>query len=135
VLPTEGSGGAFEPLPGTGSPVPSPTSHGVGVVEGHALPRRVLHEAGLNVGLELAKEVEQLRQNAQAKGRRYLTEGRLVITHADGDRVRATCRGDGCVYELEVKGEDRACTCPAMGRCAHLIALGSVTAPRGTASL
>ena len=84
------------------------------------------------------------RENAQAKGRRLLVEGRLTVQRVGGDRtltaevrggewtdwrinlfVKAKCRGDsGEVYQL---GYDprRAwyCTCPAKGVCSHLVAL------------
>jgi uncharacterized Zn finger protein len=70
------------------------------------------------------------RENAAAKGRRYLTEGRLAVRAVDerAGTVRAACRGDGTVYAL---GRDRGgwfCSCPTRGRCAHLVALGLVVA-------
>lgn len=73
------------------------------------------------------------RENVAEKGRRYLTEARLVVEHVDGQTVRAQCRGDsGAIYEL---GFDHVrvewhCTCPARGRCAHLVALMLVTVRR-----
>jgi hypothetical protein len=73
------------------------------------------------------------REDAAAKGRRYLAEGRLVVRAVDeiAGTVRAACRGDGAVYAL---GRDRGgwfCSCPARGRCAHLVALGLVVAVGG----
>jgi uncharacterized Zn finger protein len=70
-----------------------------------------------------------MRENADAKGRRYLTEGRLVLEHVDGRMVRARCRGQGAVYTVTFDGEAWECSCPAPGRCAHLIAAWLVTAP------
>ena len=35
------------------------------------------------------------REGAEAEGRRYVTEGRLVIEHVGSGDVRARCRGDG----------------------------------------
>ncbi len=68
-----------------------------------------------------------MRESAEVKGRRYLTEGRLHVVGTDGDSVVATCRGNGHLYRL---GHDRRgwwCNCPARGRCSHLWALMSVT--------
>lgn len=66
------------------------------------------------------------REPVEAKGRRYLGEGRLTVTRVDEDAVEATCRGGGAVYELGHDGEHWWCGCPARGRCAHLVALGLV---------
>jgi hypothetical protein len=42
--------------------------------------------------------------------------------------VHATCRGDsGTVYNLGHNGKGWGCTCPAKGRCSHLVALQLVT--------
>lgn len=73
-----------------------------------------------------------MRENAQTKGRRYLTEGRLTVAEVDANRVRATCRGQGTVYRL---GHDRGwwCGCPAKGTCCHLVALQLVTVTRRAA--
>lgn len=65
--------------------------------------------------------------NAEDKGRRLLTEGRLTVEKLDGGLIVASCRGDsGEVYHLGFdprgNGEWR-CTCVARGRCSHLIAL------------
>ena len=69
-----------------------------------------------------------MRESALAKGKRYLTEGRLVVTRVDGPVIQAVCRGAGEVYEL---GHDLGrwyCSCPARRRCAHLEACMVVTA-------
>jgi len=67
------------------------------------------------------------RENAQAKGRRYLTEGRLVVAHVGLDGVSAHCRGDGQTYSCSwTAAHGWRCTCPAANRCAHLVALGLV---------
>lgn len=69
------------------------------------------------------------RENARSKGRRYLAEGRLVIRSLDRRSIKAECRGDGAIYQL---GWDLDsgwfCSCPALGRCSHLFALGLVVA-------
>lgn len=67
------------------------------------------------------------RESIEAKGRRYLLEGRLVVTAVDESIVRAACRGAGAVYDVGFDGEAWGCSCPAVGRCAHLVALQLVT--------
>jgi uncharacterized Zn finger protein len=69
-------------------------------------------------------------ETAADKAKRLLVEGRLIVrTVGDPERqslIVAECRGDsGEVYHL---GFDPAqtewrCSCPAHGRCSHLIAL------------
>lgn len=78
------------------------------------------------------------RENVDAKGRRLLTEGRLLVKKVDGRMIVAQCRGDhGEMYDLghDPKNGQWRCTCPARGRCSHLVALQLVTAlpvePRG----
>ena len=83
----------------------------------------------------LAAKVPQLavsRENAQAKGRRMLTEGRLRVLRVErSGLIVAECRGDsGEVYDLGFDPGPREwrCTCLEMkGRCSHLIALMLVT--------
>jgi uncharacterized Zn finger protein len=72
------------------------------------------------------------RENAAAKGRRVLTEGRLRVRTVNEDTATASaeCRGDsGMTY---IVGGDEAgrwfCSCEAIGRCSHLIALQLVVA-------
>jgi hypothetical protein len=73
-----------------------------------------------------------VRETANEKARRYVAEGRLVVTLVAGDVVRATCRGTGESYEL---GHDPArgwfCSCPARRWCSHLAALALVAVRRG----
>lgn len=66
-----------------------------------------------------------MREDARAKGRRYLTEGRLLITRVDDAEVRARCRGSDRFYSLGF-ATDWWCDCRARTRCAHLVALQSV---------
>lgn len=70
-----------------------------------------------------------MRESAEAKGRRYLAEGRLIISVAGRDRIDATCRGSGEVYAVTYRRGGWSCSCPALGRCSHLTALMLVTAP------
>ena len=67
------------------------------------------------------------RENAEAKGRRYLVEGRLVVERVAGDTIRAHCRGGGAVYKLGLERGEWFCSCPALGLCSHLVALQLVT--------
>ena len=68
-------------------------------------------------------------ENVQTKGRRYITEARLLIEHVDRQTVRASCRGNGAIYELGYDNGRWFCTCAALGRCSHLVALQLVTVP------
>lgn len=70
------------------------------------------------------------RENAETKGRRYLTEGRIEIIWAQVlGTVVAKAHGETGTYDCgfdAAMGEWR-CTCEARGRCAHLVALQLVT--------
>jgi uncharacterized Zn finger protein len=69
-----------------------------------------------------------MRENAATKGRRLLTEGRLIVYAVDRHRIAARCRGDSAeVYDVTYERGGWACSCPALGRCAHLVALMLVT--------
>lgn len=92
-------------------------------------PAKGVVMAGASVTTGLGRKQ---RETAAEKARRYLAEGRLVVTVVDLDCqvVRATCRGDGVLHSL---GFHRRlgwwCSCPSRsGRCCHLLALRSVTA-------
>jgi uncharacterized Zn finger protein len=75
-----------------------------------------------------------VRENARAKSVRYLAEGRLIVEHVDGHTVKATCRGDGAIYQVSWSPDSGwTCNCPAKTRCAHLLALMAVTVRKGTA--
>jgi hypothetical protein len=74
------------------------------------------------------------RESIEAKGRRYLTEGRLLVIEVGPRVIRATCRGDGAVHRLGWWRGRWGCSCPAgqFGRqCAHLAALRLVVSPTG----
>lgn len=70
------------------------------------------------------------RESAHIKARRYLGEGRLVVEMAGPGYVSATIRGDGDIHVVGYARGGWDCTCPARGRCSHLLALGLVCAPR-----
>lgn len=70
-----------------------------------------------------------MRENAAAKARRYLVEGRVTVEHVHAHEVTATVRGDGERHHVAWRpGAGWSCTCPARGRCAHLRAVGHVVA-------
>jgi hypothetical protein len=75
-----------------------------------------------------------VRENAESKSRRYLGEGRLIVEQVDANLVRATCRGSGAVYDVGWTAMfGWSCSCPAKGRCSHLLALQAVTVRDGAA--
>jgi uncharacterized Zn finger protein len=71
------------------------------------------------------------RESVAEKGRRYLVEGRLTISQLDALSIEASCRGGGALYELGHNGAAWWCSCPALGRCAHLVALQLVAVRAG----
>lgn len=69
------------------------------------------------------------RESADEKGRRYLVEGRVALRFVDADRVAATVRGDGTEHRVRfTRARGWTCSCPAVGRCSHLVAVRCVTA-------
>jgi uncharacterized Zn finger protein len=76
------------------------------------------------------------RETVQGKGERYLISGRLTVHLATPESFTAFVKGDtGHQYEVIHDADFWHCTCPAHGRCAHLIAAMRVTALPGTAVL
>jgi uncharacterized Zn finger protein len=70
------------------------------------------------------------RENAAVKARRYLTEGRIILTEVTAGHVAASVRGDGAIYTATYAYGTWRCTCPARSDgCCHLKALRLVTAP------
>jgi hypothetical protein len=76
------------------------------------------------------------RETIEAKARRYLTEGRLVVTRVLGDEVTAVCMGKTGAYDLgHTPGRGWWCSCPVRtDRCSHLAALWLVTIRRPAAA-
>lgn len=72
------------------------------------------------------------REDTEAKARRYLAEGRLVVTRLLGDTVDAVCQGTSGSYELGHRPDQGwFCSCPVRtDRCSHLAALWLVTIRR-----
>jgi uncharacterized Zn finger protein len=72
-------------------------------------------------------------ESAESKGRRYLTEGRLLVRSVQPGGIRAICRGSGEYHRVGYERGGWFCTCPALGRCSHLVALQLVTVRPGAA--
>jgi hypothetical protein len=70
------------------------------------------------------------RENAAAKGRRYVSEGRLVVRTLDeaAGVVEADCRGTGAIWACGRDSRGWYCACRAFGTCSHLHALMLVVA-------
>ncbi len=76
------------------------------------------------------------RESVATKGERYLLIGRLTVVAASPDSFRALVKGDsGHQYQVIHDAGYWQCSCPARGRCAHLVAAMRVTALPGTAVL
>jgi uncharacterized Zn finger protein len=72
-----------------------------------------------------------VREAAAGKARRYLAEGRVVMIRVTESTALARVRGDGEVHTVTANPKFSSCTCPAVGRCAHELAVGLVvTLPR-----
>jgi hypothetical protein len=69
------------------------------------------------------------RETVAEKARRYLVEGRVIVTTAGPDHVAATVRGDGHLYHCGFARGHWHCTCAAGRDCSHRRALRLVTAP------
>lgn len=67
------------------------------------------------------------RENYQAKGARYIVEGRVTVDVVARAAVHARVKGTGEVYDVTATEWGWSCTCPARGPCAHLYAVQLVT--------
>ena len=69
-----------------------------------------------------------MRENVEAKAKRYLAEGRVRVQLCDEESgvASAEVRGNGAVYAVDHDDKGWHCDCPARTRCAHIIALESV---------
>ena len=56
---------------------------------------------------------------------------RLLVRSVGPEAIRATCRGNGAIYRLGYERGGWYCDCPALGRCAHLVALQLVAVRPG----
>jgi uncharacterized Zn finger protein len=65
-----------------------------------------------------------MRENAAAKGRRLLTEGRVTIRMIDADEITAVVRGDTArEYAVRWDRLGWSCECDARSRCSHVRAV------------
>lgn len=69
-----------------------------------------------------------MRENPAAKARRYLTEGRVIVTAVAPGTVTAIVRGDGVRHVTSWRHGEWTCTCPARSVCCHLLAVRTITA-------
>jgi hypothetical protein len=79
-----------------------------------------------------------VRENARDRGRRLVSEARLVIRRVNDVEILAVCRGDsGELHELDYHPNGGWwCDCEARTQCGHLYALQLVTiAPGGSVIL
>jgi hypothetical protein len=71
------------------------------------------------------------REDAAAKARRLLAEGRLRVLGADERSAQAVCCGDsGAAYRVAAEDGRWQCSCEARGRCSHIRALALVVVLR-----
>jgi hypothetical protein len=70
-----------------------------------------------------------VRENFEAKARRYLAEGRvrICVLNEESGIATAEVRGNGAVYSVRHDEHGWACDCPARTECAHVAALKCVT--------
>jgi uncharacterized Zn finger protein len=71
------------------------------------------------------------REDVRAKARRILSEGRVTIKRVDSAGIVALVRGDAeAFYVVTHDGARWRCSCAAIGRCSHGLAVQMV-APTG----
>jgi len=71
-----------------------------------------------------------MRESAANKAKRYLNEGRVIISDVRLNRVSAAVRGNGRVYKTGFSDGVWHCDCPTpTDRCSHLFAVRKITAP------
>jgi len=70
------------------------------------------------------------REDAVTRGRRMVSEGRLIVSYVSGRSIAAVCRGDsGLIHRLGYDpGRGYWCACSGLTKCAHLHALHLVAA-------
>ena len=76
-----------------------------------------------------------MRESVETKAERYLIQGRVSIVSADDRSITASVKGDSGHYTAARNHSRWACSCPARGRCCHLLALQRVCSLPGSAVL
>lgn len=69
------------------------------------------------------------RENVHDKGRRLLSEGRVVVERAAPGLFAAAVRGSGEYHTVTFGRGGWSCTCEARGLCSHLVAAQLIAAP------
>ena len=70
-----------------------------------------------------------MRESAADKGKRLLTEGRLVVEQAGPGYFCATVRGSADIHLVQYTRRGWSCSCPSRSTCGHLVAAALVSAP------
>lgn len=71
-----------------------------------------------------------MRENARAKALRILAEGRVTLKRVDPSGIVALVRGDAeAFYIVTHDGTRWRCSCAAIGRCSHGLAVQMVAPP------
>ena len=71
-----------------------------------------------------------MRETAATKARRYLAEGRIIISTAEPGKVLAIARGTGQIHHAGYSAGSWWCTCETPNdRCSHIRAIQTITAP------
>jgi hypothetical protein len=87
-------------------------------------PRRMATTATVRAAPSTTGGWSWMPENSAGRGRRYLAEGRLLVTTVTDRVVVAKCRGDGEIYQLAGDPSGWSCNCPALTEnCCHLVAL------------
>ena len=78
--------------------------------------------------LRRASEPQRRGESPDVTARRYVSEGRLTVTHLDGGYIGAVCQGHRHLHHLG-HDPDRGwwCSCDRGIECVHLLALQLVT--------
>ena len=73
------------------------------------------------------------RTDDDVRARRYLAGGRVKVISATSDAVQADVFGCAGSYRVTWDAGGMTCTCPAAGRCGHLLALQLISDGPGDA--
>lgn len=69
------------------------------------------------------------RESADTKAKRYLLEGRVIVTAVGPGYLEAVCRGEGHLWHQNYRSGIWSCDCPVRSDgCSHLHAVRRVVA-------